>query len=360
LKVDSGLRVALLAAISATMATAAVSSVAQTTQPAVAVAPSDTLRQSRNATIEDLAAKLERKYVFPETGRKYAAMLRANSAAGKYAAIADDKTFAKLVSDDLEAVAFDGHLKLVPKPTASAGGGGGPKGLPDTIQAQERLPGDVAYIRLGKFFGEPEETAAIKKFVEDNSDAKTLIFDVRIHIGGGLDEMDAMFPYLFDKETVLVGMDTRDSVKSPLEDGPRLRKAAASPAGVVRREHFVVPAAGSPLSKAKIFVLASGRTRVGGRAFRAFAEEQRARYGNRRDDLRGGQFRLDRRDRRRFSGVYRCRPKFRTGDRQRVGLCRDRSAHRCSGQGRADRGAGAQRNEPRRRRSRFGKAWAEA
>jgi hypothetical protein len=265
--VDSGLRVALLAAISATMATAAVSSVAQTTQPAVAVAPSDTLRQSRNATIEDLAAKLERKYVFPETGRKYAAMLRANSAAGKYAAIADDKTFAKLVSDDLEAVAFDGHLKLVPKPTASTGGGGGPKGLPDTIQAQERLPGDVAYIRLGKFFGEPEETAAIKKFVEDNSDAKTLIFDVRTHIGGGLDEMDAMFPYLFDKETVLVGMDTRDSVKSPLEDGPRLRKAAESPAGVVRREHFVVPAAGSPLSKAKIFVLASGRTASAGEHF---------------------------------------------------------------------------------------------
>lgn len=220
----------------------------------------------RSATVEDLASKLEQRYVFPDVGRKYAAMLRANAAAGKYSAIADDKTFAQLVTDDLEQVAFDGHLKLVPVPKAAATGGAGPRALPDTIQAAARLTPDIAYIRLGKFFGEPEEIAAIKKFVEDNADARTMIFDVRTHIGGGLDEMDAMFPYLFDKETLLVGMDTRSSVDGPLDDGPRLRKAGA-PDGVVRREHFVVPAAGAPLAKAKIFVLASGRTASAGEHF---------------------------------------------------------------------------------------------
>lgn len=241
---------------------------AQAVAPAAPEAATQSLSERRNATIQDFAAKLEERYVFPETGRKYAAMLRANAAAGRYAAIADDKAFAKLVTADLEAVAFDGHLKLVPsaKPAGAPGGGSGGRKLPDTIEAAARLTPGIAYIRLGKFFGEPEETAKIKKFIEDNADATTMIFDVRTHIGGGLDEMDVMFPYLFDKETVLVGMDTRSSVANSLDEGPRLRKAAA-PAGVVREEHFVVPAAGAPLAKAKVFVLASGRTGSAGEHF---------------------------------------------------------------------------------------------
>lgn len=238
---------------------------------AAAPAASDTeqsLAERRNATVEDLAAKLEQRYVFPDVAKKYAAMLRANAAAGKYAAIADDKAFAKLVTDDLEAVAFDGHLKLVPvKKPAAGGAAGGPKPFPDTIEEAARLTPDIAYIRLGKFFGQPEEVAAVRKFVADNADAKTMILDVRTHVGGGLDEMDAIFPYFFDKETVLVGMDTRSSVASPIEEGPTVRKAALSPDGVVRREHFVVPAAGSPLAKAKLFVLASGRTGSAGEHF---------------------------------------------------------------------------------------------
>ncbi len=222
---------------------------------------------TRRQTVEDLATQLVDRYVFPETGKKYAAMLRANAAAGKYDSLTDDAQFAKQVSADLEAVAFDGHLKLVPTPASSGGKPGGKEPqIPDTIEAQGRLTKDVAYIRIGKFFSEPEGIAGITKFLEDNRDAETIILDVRTHIGGGLDEMDAMFPYLFDKETVLVGMDSRMGVDSPLDDGPRLRKTAA-PESIVRREHFVVPGHGSPLAKAKVFVLASGRTGSAGEHF---------------------------------------------------------------------------------------------
>lgn len=254
----------VLAAILVTAAPLQLANAAQ--QDGVSSDAADELRQRRDQTVADLAAKLEQLYVFPETGRLYAAMLRDYSASGRYAAIADDKAFARLVSDDLEAVAFDGHLKLVPKPHA-AGAPGGSKGVPETIEAQARLTDEVAYIRLGKFFGEPQEVAAVRKFLDDNREAKTIIFDVRTHVGGGVDEMDAMFPHLFDKETVLVAMDTRAGVKPPLDDGPTIRKTAASPAGVVRREHFVRPAAGSTLAKAKLFVLASGRTASAGEHF---------------------------------------------------------------------------------------------
>jgi C-terminal processing protease CtpA/Prc len=192
-------------------------------------------------------------------------MLRANAAAGKYDSLTDDADFAKQVSADLEAVAFDGHLKLVAKKKPAGKPGGGPK-IPETIEAQARLTDDVAYIRLGKFFSEPDGIAGIRKFLDDNRDAKTIIFDVRTHVGGGLDEMDVIFPYLFDKQTTLVGMDTRASVESPISDGPTVRKLT-SPAGVVRREHFVVPAQSAPLAKAQVFVLASGRTGSAGEHF---------------------------------------------------------------------------------------------
>jgi C-terminal processing protease CtpA/Prc len=242
------------------------SSTAQTSPaPAVATAP-----HSRAETIEDLATKLIDRFVDPEVGKRYAAMLRTNAAAGKYDAIADDAAFAKQVTADLQAVAFDGHLKLTPAKEHAPGGpatAGKKPDIPEAIEAAARLNKDVAYIRLGRFFGEPENVAAIKKFLLENQDAKTIIFDVRTHIGGGLDEMDAMFPLLFDKETTLVDMDTRVGVESPIDEGPTLRRIAA-PESVVRREHFVIPADGPrPLAKAKVFVLASGRTGSAGEHF---------------------------------------------------------------------------------------------
>ena len=48
--------------------------------------------------------------------------------------------------------------------------------------------------------------AGVRKWLADNKDAKTLIFDLRNHHGGGLDEQDAIFSYLFAKKTPLVKM----------------------------------------------------------------------------------------------------------------------------------------------------------
>src|SRR5689334_9587572 len=89
--------------------------------------------------------------------------------------------------------------------------------------------------------------------------AKTIIFDNRTHHGGGLAEMNAMFPFLFSRPTTLVTMDTRESVGEP-DDEPFVRKAAGPP-GVLRREHFVTPSTTEKrLFKAKVFVLTSPRT----------------------------------------------------------------------------------------------------
>lgn len=241
--------------------------------PIAAAAAVEPARHARASTIEDLAAKLTDRFVDPDLAARYAAMLRANAASGKYDAMRDDAEFAKQVTADLQAVAFDGHLKMFPQPKDQPGGlpAGGLAAASKTVEASARLTRDIAYIRLGNFFGTDEGVAAVKKFIADNQDAKTIIFDVRTHVGGGLDEMDAMFPSLFDKETVLVDMDTRSAVERaggfPLQGSPRLRIIPSSDA-VVRREHFVIPADGPrPLAKAKIYVLASGRTGSAGEHF---------------------------------------------------------------------------------------------
>ena len=232
--------------------------------------PAEAATVARGVTVEDLAQKLTDRFVDPDAGLKYAAMLRANAKAGKYAAMADDAAFAKSVTADLQAVNFDGHLKVYRTPAAVNAVSGGDAGEVQgkAIEAAARLTSEIAYIRIGRFFGEPEAMDGIRKFLTENADAKTLIFDVTTHIGGGLDEMDLIFPMIFDKAQVLVGMDTRSSVESPLGNGPTLRRAAA-PDTVVRREHFVTPAAiaTGKLRQAKIYVLASGRTGSAGEHF---------------------------------------------------------------------------------------------
>ncbi len=225
----------------------------------------ETTAHQRSQTIEDLAAKLTERFFDPELGQRYAAMLRANAASGKYDSIADDAAFAKQVTADLQAVAFDGHLKLFVGDGSARGRNGraGPA-QSQNIEAAARLTPAIAYLRFGNLFGQPEALDRLRKFLRDNASAKTLIFDMRTNIGGGFDEMDVLFPRIFAKPTVMVAMDTRSAVdangEAPLGDGPTLRRAAA-PSAVVRREHFVTPApALGNLRKAKIFVLTSGRT----------------------------------------------------------------------------------------------------
>ena len=232
--------------------------------------PAEAATVARSATVEDLAARLTDRFVDPDAGLKYAAMLRTNAKAGKYDTLTDNAAFAKAVTADLQAVHFDGHLKVYPTPAKvnEASGGAEAEVQGKAIEAAARLTPKIAYIRIGRFFGEQEAMDGIRKFLTDNKDAETIIFDVRTHIGGGLDEMDLIFPMIFDKAQVLVGMDTRSSVSSPLDDGPALRRASA-PETVVRREHFVTPSATATgnLRKAKIYVLASGRTGSAGEHF---------------------------------------------------------------------------------------------
>ena len=251
-------------AVLAGLAGASLALMAQIPQPPRAAAAFDAVQAS--LAIEKLAASLEERFVFPDIGKKYAAALRAKLARGGYSNFPEAGAFSDAVTADLQAVHEDRHLKVRPVPPEGAGGQR-LMGPPPDFQAIGKtgwVADGIAYISFAGFPGNEPTLAKLKAFLVDHEDAKALIIDARGHRGGGLDEMDLMFPHLFAEPQTLVQMDTRIAVDeaggNAFDDGATLVKVPGQE-GVVRRSHKVIPAAGdSGLKTAKIFLLTSSRT----------------------------------------------------------------------------------------------------
>ena len=208
---------------------------------------------------EALANELLTTFVLPANAKDYAAMLRANAAAGRYDAGTRAELATKL-TDDMLAVHKDGHLHVELLSANGAGGRVGGKPLPPEIQAAKWIAPDIAYIRPSVFKSTPEEVAAFKAFMEEHKDAKAIIFDLRNHHGGRLGEMDAMFPYLFATKTPLVKMEMARAVFD--ENGSPF--GAESPTLVVEKgpnmvttTHYAIPGPVTPLRQAKVYLLIS-------------------------------------------------------------------------------------------------------
>jgi hypothetical protein len=246
-------------------------------QPAGAPPEASIANVDQRALARDLAKRLESDFVYPEQARRYAETLRANADRGAYDALAGAE-LAKRLSDDLQGVAADGHLRVMfegvgggpqivirrPPDAAGAAPTGKPvmmrMAMPPAIEHAGWIAPGIAFVRFNVFPGGPEATEAARKFMETHADAKSIIFDLRTHRGGGLDEMDAIFPWLFSEPTHLVTMATRKSVDeaggSPIEGVATLRTVSADPA-FVTREHWVTPSRDKRLNKARVFVLTS-------------------------------------------------------------------------------------------------------
>ena len=227
------------------------------------------LEQGEGRTVAtNLADKLLSMFVFKDKAEDYAAMLRKNAAAGRY----DSGTrgeLAKLMTDDLLAVHKDGHLRVMLAPPSQPAGSaespqrrGPPPGSPPLIQSATTIAPGIGYIRFTAFMGIDDEVAAVRKWLDENRNAKTLIFDLRNHHGGGLDEQDVIFSYLFAKQTSLVKMavakDLFDKGDSPLASGPTLifKQEDDKMVGT----HTALPGESTALRRAKIYLLISNRT----------------------------------------------------------------------------------------------------
>lgn len=222
----------------------------------------------RRDVVEKLAKELGANFVFPDIGAKYAAMLRANLAAGAYDGLTDPEAFGKQVTADLQAVASDGHLRLAtetawqtPRPAPAdipaSAKASGPPGLEEA-----KMIGEIAYLRFNQFVDEAPEPEKARAFLLAHADAKAVIIDARPHRGGGLAVMDAILPLLYPTTTHLLRMDTRAGIEDsgPLTEGPTLVRQPSAPT-LVSHDHVVIPDKGETrLQRVPVYYLTSRRS----------------------------------------------------------------------------------------------------
>ena len=175
-------------------------------------------REARVEVVESAIREMNDSYVFPEVATKIETMLRERLAGGDYETITSSNAFAERLTEHLQAVSRDKHVRVRYRAEAIPERRGGGGGEPSQEQLErmrsfgasrnfgfervERLSGNVGYLDL-RMFDSPRfagETAAAAMNFLANTDA--LIVDLRKNGGGTPTMIQLLCTYLFDAEPV--------------------------------------------------------------------------------------------------------------------------------------------------------------
>jgi hypothetical protein len=195
--------------------------------------------------IDGAVAKLNEFYVFPEAAKKMAEAVQARLKSGAYDAITGADDFAAALTDDLQAVNHDKHLRVnfsphvLPKMEPGANPTPNPSAVAQrkaefernncAFERVERLASNIGYLKFNGFL-DPEicgpTVAAAMNFL---AHVDALIIDLRAN-GGGEPKMVAYIcSYLFAEPTRLSDLYNRKEDKTTefwtLRDVPGARLA---------------------------------------------------------------------------------------------------------------------------------------
>jgi retinol-binding protein 3 len=177
----------------------------------------------RAAIVDRLAQKLHDHYIFPEVAQQMDAAIRARAGAGAYDEITRLESFCEQLTEDLQGISHDKHLRLFchaepdpdgepeqPTPKQLEEWRYGMSLLNYGFARVERLPGNIGYLDLRGFFpaGLGGETAVAAMNLLAHTSA--LIVDLRQNDGGDPEMIALITSYLFDQMTNLNNMYWRD------------------------------------------------------------------------------------------------------------------------------------------------------
>jgi len=170
---------------------------------------------ARARVIDGAVAILNEYYVFPETAKKMEEALRVRQEKGEYDALDDADAFADLLTDHLQQVSHDKHLRVNSSPAM------GPKDdaprNPDVevrvrtqternnciFERVERLSSNIGYFKFNAF-PDPDvcgpTAIAAMNFL---GDVDAVILDLRDNRGGDPNMIALISTFLFDKPTHL-------------------------------------------------------------------------------------------------------------------------------------------------------------
>ena len=215
---------------------------------------------ARKAVVEEIVKVLDERYVSQDLGRKYGARLRARLADGAFDAAGTAASLAALVTDELQQVNGDKHLRVfAPGPQGARSSAPQARelpvafvrqlpGLPNGFRRVGVLEGNIGYLDLLMFVSEAtgrETAVAAMKFL---GGVDALIVDLRDNGGGNPGLIRLISSYFFDKPTHLNSIYWRQGD---------------------RTEEFWTYGAvdGRRMANVPIFVLTSRRTASGGEEF---------------------------------------------------------------------------------------------
>ncbi len=170
---------------------------------------------SRKTLVDTIAAQIEQRYVDPKLGTEAANFIKMQLTAGKYRSITDNQRFAKRLTQDLQTVNRDKHMRVFAnRPPRQESGENNPifpildrlrSWLDEDhgFKAVTVLPGNIGYIDFRYFSGNPAARSAAASALKliENTDA--VIFDLRHNRGGDPGMVLFICSYFFDKRTHL-------------------------------------------------------------------------------------------------------------------------------------------------------------
>ena len=165
-------------------------------------------KADRLAAIDALTQRLTDGYVFPDKAAETNRALAAHVAAGAYDTVTTARSFADLLTRQLQAVTKDKHLRVRVAPPSASANRGTPPSFEQRLRAAreanygfgraEIMPGNIGYLEIrgfGSWVDEARDTVA--RIMTQLADADALIIDLRNNGGGSPEAVAFVSSYLF-------------------------------------------------------------------------------------------------------------------------------------------------------------------
>jgi Peptidase family S41/N-terminal domain of Peptidase_S41 in eukaryotic IRBP len=214
---------------------------------------------TRTRVIDGAIANLNEFYVFPETAKKMEEALRARQKKGEYDAVNDGEAFATLLTNHLQDVSHDKHLRVNFVPVVPKGEQGPNPDAEARMRTQlernncffekaERLPSNIGLLKFNAFVNPEACSATATAAMNFLGNVDAIIFDLRDNGGGDPKMIAYISTYLFAEPTHLNDLYLRKENKTT--------------------EYWTLPnVPGKRLAGKPVFVLTSKRTFSGAEEF---------------------------------------------------------------------------------------------